>query len=135
VLLIVCAVLGACAVVGIILLTLQDGARTTVAETPAARTATPPTSLPATSSAPVTTDPATSSEVVSPAFAEAMRQLGIPLDPQTGWVVAQGICIRLGQPEYDQFRLAEGIERLFPAVTDEQAHAFVAMAATSVCPR
>jgi hypothetical protein len=63
-----------------------------------------------------------------------MQQIGIPLDPHTGWVVAQGICVRLGQPHrYDEFRLAEGVERLFPSVEDEQAHAFVAMVAESVC--
>jgi hypothetical protein len=62
-----------------------------------------------------------------------MGGVGIPLDPHAGWVVDQGICVRLEQPEYDQFRLAEGVERLFPSVPDEQAHAFVAVVATSVC--
>jgi hypothetical protein len=62
-----------------------------------------------------------------------MRQIGIPLDSHTGWVVAQGICVRLGQPQYDQFRMSEGVERLFPSVPDDQAHEFVAMVAESVC--
>jgi hypothetical protein len=62
-----------------------------------------------------------------------MRQIGIPLDPHTGWVVAQGICVRLGQPEYDQFTMSEGVERVVPSVPDEQAHEFVAMVAESVC--
>jgi hypothetical protein len=29
--------------------------------------------------------------------------------------------------------MAEGVERLFPSVSDEQAHAFVDMVATTVC--
>jgi hypothetical protein len=62
-----------------------------------------------------------------------MQRSGIPLDPHTGWVVAQGICVRLGQPQYDQFKMSEGIERLFPSVPDEKAHEFVAMVAESVC--
>jgi hypothetical protein len=66
-------------------------------------------------------------------FADALQQMGIPLDPHTGWVVAQGICVRLGQPSYDRFRMSEGVERLFPSVPDEKAHEFVDMVATSVC--
>jgi hypothetical protein len=127
------AVLVACAVAAVLVVTLQDRSSKTVAETPVARATTIPTSLPTTTPTPVATATATTSEVVPPTFAAAMGQMGIPLDPHTGWVVAQGICVRLGQPEYDQFRLAEGVERLFPSVGDEQAHAFVAMVASTVC--
>jgi hypothetical protein len=102
-----------------------------VAPAPAAASTTPP-SPPATTSAPTAEEPTPTSDVPVE-FAEAMRQIGIPLDPDTGWVVAQGICVRLAQPSYDQFKLSEGVERLFPAVPDEQAHAFVAMVAESVC--
>jgi hypothetical protein len=103
---------------------------------PAASTT--PTGPPATTPAPAPA-PAPTPEEAAPTpevpveFAGAMQQLGIPLDPHTGWVVAQGICVRLGQPSYDQFRMSEGVERLFPSVSDEQAHAFVAMVAESVC--
>jgi hypothetical protein len=58
----------------------------------------------------------------------------LPTPCHTGWVVAQGICVRLGQPDkYDQFKLSEGVERLFPSVPDEDAHEFVAMVAEKVC--
>ena len=103
---------------------------------PAASTT--PTGPPATTPAPAppatpTPEDATPTPEVPVEFAGAMQQIGIPLDPHTGWVVAQGICVRLGQPSYDQFRMSEGVERLFPSVSDEQAHAFVAMVAESVC--
>ncbi|MGY1763089.1 hypothetical protein ACI79G_20985 [Geodermatophilus sp. SYSU D00779] len=98
----------------------------------AASTSPPPTSPPAATPAP-TTEQTTPTSDVPVEFADAMRQIGIPLDPHTGWVVAQGICVRLGQPQYDQFRMSEGVERLFPSVPDEQAHEFVAMVAESVC--
>jgi hypothetical protein len=128
------AALVACAVAAMLIVSLQDRSSRTVAETPVARTTTAPTSLPAAPPTPVPTAPATTSDVVPPTFAEAMDQIGIPLDPHTGWVVAQGICVRLGQPEYDEFRMAEGVERLFPSVSDEQAHAYVDMVASTVCP-
>jgi hypothetical protein len=131
----VAAVLAICAVVAVLVVTLLDRSGRTLAETPAARTTPAPAGPPTTAAVPMTAAGATSSEVVPPTFAEAMGQTGIPLDPQTGWVVAQGICVRLGQPGYDQFRMAEGVERLFPSVSDEQAHAFVAMVATTVCRR
>jgi len=93
-----------------------------------------PSSPPATTSTPTPTPTETAATPDVPtAFADAMEQIGIPLDPHTGWVLADGICVRLAQPEYDQFRMAEGIERLFPSVSDEQAHDFVAMVAESVC--
>ena len=94
---------------------------------------TPPASTPpATTPAPAAGETATTSDVPDE-FAAAMQQIGIPLDAHTGWVVAQGICVRLGQPQYDEFKLSEGVERLFPSVPDEQAHEFVAMVAESVC--
>jgi len=93
-----------------------------------------PSSPPATTSTPTPTPTETAATPDVPtAFADAMEQIGIPLDPHTGWVLADGICVRLAQPEYDQFRMAEGIERLFPSVSDEQAHDFVAMVAESIC--
>ena len=98
----------------------------------AATTSSTPASPPAATPAP-TTEQTTPTSDVPVEFADAMRQTGIPLDPHTGWAVAQGICVRLGQPSYDQFRLSEGVERLFPSVSDEQAHEFVAMVAESVC--
>jgi len=106
-------------------------ALTTTAATPPAS---PPaaTATPARAPAPAASETTTTSDVPAE-FAAAIQQIGIPLDPHTGWVVAQGICVRLGQPQYDQFRLSEGVERLFPSVPDEQAHAFVAMVAESVC--
>jgi hypothetical protein len=111
----------------------SDDAAAGEAAAPAhAPTSTTPASPPATTPAP-TPEAATPTPDVPVEFADAMRQIGIPLDPHTGWVVAQGICIRLGQPAYDQFRMAEGVERLFPSVPDEQAHEFVAMVAESVC--
>jgi pyruvate/2-oxoglutarate dehydrogenase complex dihydrolipoamide acyltransferase (E2) component len=104
-----------------------------VAPDPAAASTSPaPTSPSAAPPAP-TTDQAAPTPDVPVEFADAMREIGIPLDPHTGWVVAQGICVRLGQPQYDQFRMSEGVERLFPSVADEQAHEFVAMVAESVC--
>lgn len=104
-----------------------------VAPAPAAASTSPtPTSPSAAAPAP-TTEQATPASDVPVEFADAMRQIGISLDPQTGWVVAQGICVRLQQPEYDQFRMSEGVERLFPSVEDEHAHEFVAMVAESVC--
>jgi hypothetical protein len=93
---------------------------------------TPSTSPPATTAAPTPEETAAAPDVPGE-FVEAMQQLGIPLDASTGWYVAEGICIRLGQPEYDQFTMSEGVERLFPSVSDEQAHEFVAMVADSVC--
>jgi hypothetical protein len=94
---------------------------------------TTPGSPPATTPAPTPTATATTPDV-PPDFVNAMQQIGIPLDPHTGWVLSQGICVRLGQPDrYNQFAMAEGIERLFPSVSDEQSHAFVAMVAASVC--
>ena len=113
----------------------SDGAAAdqAVAPTPAAASTSPaPASPPAATPAP-TTEQTTPTSDVPVEFADAMRQTGIPLDPHTGWVVAQGICVRLGQPQYDQFRMSEGVERLFPSVADEQAHEFVAMVAESVC--
>ena len=98
----------------------------------AATTTAASTSPPAPTPAPTTSASVSPSDVPAD-FVDAMAQTGIPLDPHTGWVVAQGICVRLGQPEYDQFRMSEGVERLFPSVPDEQAHAFVAMVAESVC--
>jgi hypothetical protein len=135
VLIIAFAVLVACAVAAVLVISGQERSNDAVAGTPAGQMTAATTSGPTTAAAPVTTEAATASEVVPGAFAEAMGPIGIPLDPHTGWVIAQGICVRLGQPQYDQFRLAEGVERLFPSVTDEQAHAFVAMVATSVCHR
>ena len=83
------------------------------------------TSPPAPTPAPTTSASASPSDVPAD-FVDAMAQTGIPLDPHTGWVVAQGICVRLGQPDkYDQFKLSEGVERLFPSVPDEDAHEFV----------
>ena len=100
--------------------------------TPTSPPDTTPTPAPAPAPAPTPQKAAPTPEVPVE-FADAMQQIGIPLDPHTGWVVAQGICVRLGQPSYDQFRMSEGVERLFPSVSDEQAHAFVAMVAESVC--
>ena len=102
-----------------------------VAPAPSAAS-TPPPSSPA-AAAPTTTEQTTPTPDVPVEFVDGMQQIGIPLDSHTGWVVAQGICVRLGQPSYDQFRMSEGVERLFPSVSDEQAHAFVAMVAESVC--
>jgi hypothetical protein len=133
------AVLLVGALAAVLGLTLQDGTSATAADPPVPRLTAPPTSPPTTTGAPITTNAATTSDAstsgVPGTFAAALRRIGIPLDPQTGWVVAQGICVRLEQPAYDQFRLAEGVERLFPAVPDAQAHAFVAMVATAVCQR
>jgi hypothetical protein len=104
-----------------------------VADQPVAATAATPTSMPTPT---VTVTATETASGVPSSFADAMQQVGIPLDVDTGWAIAQGICVRLGQPaHYDQFKMAEGIERLFPAVPDEQSHAFVAMVATSVCHR
>src|SRR5688500_689838 len=106
-----------------------------VADQPVAPTTVTVTSAPATTPTPTATEPAPTSDVPS-TFVDAMHQIGIPLDAHTGWVVAQGICVRLGQPDkYDQFKLSEGVERLFPSVPDEDAHKFVAMVAEKVCPR
>jgi hypothetical protein len=102
------------------------------APAPAASTTPAPTSPPAAPPGP-TTGGTTPTPDVPVEFADGMQQIGIPLDPHTGWVVAQGICVRLGQPEYDEFKMSEGVERLFPSVPDEQAHEFVAMVAESVC--
>ncbi|SNS42520.1 hypothetical protein SAMN04488107_2497 [Geodermatophilus saharensis] len=93
----------------------------------------PPSSLPVTAPAATTAEAAAPTPEVPQEFADAVQRIGIPLDPHTGWVLAEGICVRLGQPEYDQFRMAEGVERLFPSVSDDQAHEFVAMVAESVC--
>jgi pyruvate/2-oxoglutarate dehydrogenase complex dihydrolipoamide acyltransferase (E2) component len=117
----------------------SDDAAAGEAAAPASAAAPAPAAASTTPSSPPATTPAPTPEDATPTpdvpvqFADAMQQVGIPLDPHTGWVVAQGICVRLGQPSYDQFRLSEGVERLFPSVSDEQAHAFVAMVAESVC--
>jgi hypothetical protein len=109
-----------------------------VAPAPAASTSSAPSTSPA-AAPPTAAEQAPPTPEAPPApdvpveFVDGMQQIGIPLDPHTGWVVAQGICVRLGQPEYDEFRMSEGVERLFPSVSDEQAHAFVAMVAESVC--
>jgi hypothetical protein len=110
-----------------------DGSSDAVAGQPAGATAAAPTSVPSPTVTVTATATATASDVPG-SFVDAMQQLGIPLDAGTGWAVAQGICVRLGQPSrYDEFDMAEGIERLFPSVPDEQAHAFVDMVAASVC--
>jgi hypothetical protein len=112
----------------------SDGSSTAVADQPIAATAPTPTKTPVPTVTVTATATATSTSDVPGTFVDAMQQLGIPLDADTGWAVAQGICVRLGQPaRYDEFTMAEGIERLFPSVHDEQAHAFVDMVATSVC--
>lgn len=121
-------------VVGLVLWT-GDGSGDPVAErtTASPRAGTTPGSVAATTSAPTPSETATTPDV-PPDFVDAMQQIGIPLDPHTGWILSQGICVRLGQPDrYNQFAMAEGIERLFPSVSDEQSHAFVAMVAASVC--
>jgi hypothetical protein len=108
-----------------------DAAAERTTATPSASTT--PGSVAATTSAPTPSEAATTPDV-PPDFVDAMQQTGIPLDPHTGWVLAEGICVRLGQTDrYNQFAMAEGIERLFPSVSDEQSHAFVAMVAASVC--
>ena len=113
-------------------------ALTTTTATPPAGPPAPtpaPAAAPAPAPAPAASETTTTSDVPTE-FTAAMQQIGIPLDPHTGWVVAQGICVRLGQPDkYDQFKLSEGVERLFPSVPDEDAHEFVAMVAEQVCPR
>ena len=125
-----------CAVAAVLVLLTwdrpDDAAAGQSATTPAATTAplSPPDPTP--TPTPTVSEAATTPEVPA-TFVDAMVQIGIPLDPHTGWVVAQGICVRLGQPQYDQFRMSEGVERLFPSVPDEQAHQFVAMVAESVC--
>ena len=113
----------------------SDGAAAdqAVAPAPAAASTSPATTSPSAAPPAATADQAAPTPDVPVEFADAMQQIGIPLDPHTGWVVAEGICVRLGQPSYDQFRMSEGVERLFPSVTDEQAHEFVAMVAESVC--
>ena len=134
--LIAASVLVVCAVAAVLVLLTwdrpDDAAAGQAATTPAVTTAplSPPDPTP--TPTPTVSEAATTPEVPA-TFVDAMVQIGIPLDPHTGWVVAQGICVRLGQPEYDQFRLSEGVERLFPSVPDEQAHQFVAMVAESVC--
>jgi hypothetical protein len=76
----------------------------------------------------------TTAQAPPASFLSAMDGINIPWDPQTGWEIAQGICVRLEQTNpYDEFSLAENIERLFPSVSDESAHEFVAMVAASVC--
>lgn len=112
-----------------------DGSSEAVADQPVAATSAAPTSLPA-PTVTVTATPTPTAPDVPGSFVDAMHQLGIPMDVGTGWAVAQGICVRLGQPaKYDEYKMAEGVERLFPSVPDEQAHAFVDMVATSVCHR
>ena len=119
------------AVIAAALVASNDGSSDAVAGQPAGASSAAPTSLP--SPTVTVTATATASDVPG-SFVDGMHQLGIPLDAGTGWAVAQGICVRLGQPSrYDEFDMAEGIERLFPSVPDEQAHAFVDMVATSVC--
>ena len=134
VLLIAVSVLVVSALAIVLVVRLWDPSGDAVADQPVAVTTTTatPSSPPPTTPAPTASETATTSDVPS-TFVDAMQQIGIPLDAHTGWVVAQGICVRLGQPEYDQARMAEGVERLFPSVPDEQAHAFVAMVAASVC--
>ena len=138
-LLIAVGVLVASALAAVLVLSSWDRSDDAVADQPVASpvASTTPTSLPAATPPAPTPAPAAGGTAATPdvpaEFAAAMQQIGIPLDPQTGWVVAQGICVRLGQPQYDQFRLSEGVERLFPSVEDEQAHEFVAMVAESVC--
>jgi len=124
------------AIAAVLVVSLWDGSGDAVADRAAATrsASSTPSSPPATTSTPTPTPTETAATPDVPtAFADAMEQIGIPLDPHTGWVLADGICVRLAQPEYDQFRMAEGIERLFPSVSDEQAHDFVAMVAESVC--
>jgi hypothetical protein len=126
-------------IAAVLVLASWDRSDDAVADQPVASpvASTTPTSLPAATPPAPTPAPAAGGTAATPdvpaEFAAAMQQIGIPLDPHTGWVVAQGICVRLGQPQYDQFRLSEGVERLFPSVEDEQAHEFVAMVAESVC--
>ena len=104
-----------------------------VADQPVAPTTVTVPSAPATTPTPTAGETVPTLDVPS-TFVDALHRIGIPLDAHTGWVVAQGICVRLGQPpQYDQFKLSEGVERLFPSVPDEQAHAFVTMVAESVC--
>ncbi len=127
----------AVAVITIVLAVLSGGgsgdavAERSVAPTTVTVVRSPPI-RPAATPAPTTSEAAPTPDVPSD-FVDRMQQVGIPLDPHTAWVVAQGICVRLGQPEYDQFRLSEGVERLFPSVPDEKAHEFVAMVADTVC--
>jgi hypothetical protein len=123
------------AIAAVLVVSLWDGSGDAVADRAAAtRSASSATSSsPATTPTPTPTPTETATPEVPTAFADAMEQIGIPLDPHTGWVLADGICVRLAQPEYDEYRMAEGIERLFPSVPDEQAHDFVAMVAESVC--
>ncbi len=136
--LIAVSVLVVCAIAAVLVLLTwdrpDDAAAGQAVATPAVSTAplSPPAPTPTPTPTPTVSEAATTPEVPAP-FVDAMVQIGIPLDPHTGWVVAQGICVRLGQPQYDQFRLSEGVERLFPSVPDEQAHQFVAMVAESVC--
>ncbi|WP_138732428.1 hypothetical protein [Modestobacter excelsi] len=121
------------AIAAALVLASSDGSSTAVADQPMAATAPTPTTTPAPTVTVTATATATASDVPG-TFVDAMQQLGIPLDANTGWAVAQGICVRLGHPaRYDEFTMAEGIERLFPSVHDEQAHAFVDMVVTSVC--
>ncbi|MGY1702638.1 hypothetical protein [Geodermatophilus sp. SYSU D00766] len=123
------------AVATALLLASWDGAEDAATAEQAVATpvaSTPPSSLPVTAPAPTTTAEAPAPDVPQE-FVDAVQRIGIPLDPHTGWVLAEGICVRLGQPEYDQFRMSEGVERLFPSVSDDQAHEFVAMVAESVC--
>jgi hypothetical protein len=133
-LLIAVSVLVVAAIAVVLVVLSWDRSGDAVAE----RSVAPPAATSTPADTPATTPAATAGEAATtpdvPAdFVAAMQQVGIPLDPHTGWIVAQGICIRLGQPQYDQFRMAEGIERLFPSVPDDRAHAFVAMVAESVC--
>ena len=124
------------AIAAVLVVSLWDGSGDAVADRAAATrsASSTPSSPPATTSTPTPTPAETeATSDVPAAFADAMEQIGIPLDPHTGWVLADGICVRLAQPEYDEYRMAEGIERLFPSVPDEQAHDFVAMVAESVC--
>jgi hypothetical protein len=124
------------AIAAVLVVSLWDGSGDAVADRAAATrsASSTPSSPPATTSTPTPTPAETAATPDVPAaFADAMEQIGIPLDPHTGWVLADGICVRLAQPEYDEYRMAEGIERLFPSVPDEQAHDFVAMVAESVC--
>jgi hypothetical protein len=137
-LLITVGVLVASALAAVLVLFTGDGsdgaaADQAVTPAPAAASTSPTPAGPLAAAAPTTAEQTTPAPDVPVEFVDGMQRIGIPLDPHTGWVVAQGICVRLGQPEYDQFKMSEGVERLFPSVPDEQAHAFVAMVAESVC--
>ena len=64
-----------------------DRSGNAVADQPVAPTTVTVTSAPATTPTPTATETAPTSDVPS-TFVDAMRQIGIPLDAHTGWVVA-----------------------------------------------